>query len=1106
MKTINNKMLITFLLISFIIIPVYNSKSIIFPAADSQGNSYPLYPQAINRTGKIFSNITSISKYCYINRDQPGLNVQPSIYIPNYNISHAKMSFENITAVNYTRYIENDFSEFISSSRVEPTYIYQKFAVEISQYINNVSILIQDINNPTSFTDENSWEVAIVNCSNDGTPNTVENLGVLQKPHPIIYAAHWEVFDFKNSESGPIFLDTSKTNMTTEGSVNKYWFAFRIKLPPDDELSGGGPKFLYFNPDSEDIGEGDTFAISPDFYFDNYTVNDVERAQVTSGYLLAPQGTPESFKTIDEDRYTATDLNNLTIDIQFDLKNLKNSPFNYWELYLRALKPELINWWFEHYRYIFSFDFYFTLNISDSSHIKSANLSVYNFKAGLFQPKWIDLGLNIIRESEYSFYYSARDPEEKLFFLHVMDIGPLKNNTLRFKFEYITDGGANATASINQFKVEIGELDNLDTIQRYDPLIQEFFVPNDVNVINGTTIPFGNQTVDFLEFNDDDKYRAQALTSNISIEFTLNVLGDLDSSLWNIDFYDWIVSYPNPIIPQIHVRISSNVSKPDNLDFAVLELYKGNETFDFFDQNQNDKDWILISENRTLAHLDETTDLLPFDAGFTWILLQLLNESENNQVKFRLRYLSNSSSDYGFTVSINEFNVNFYIQNAISSDISSSLGLGINSNTLTASEIELQNFGVDVLDNGIGMGTWEADIDNADISHGFFEFNVISKWHSIRFDVNGTYEIFKIEPIIEFIEPPASQYMTGTRFISARVFEPGGKSLENVEIIFEVLNANNITLYETTAVTNDQGVATASLKFENTGSRFSVRATFAEEGMYTSAEIVSGYIKVVSEFILFMDTFMRYLPYIIAGLAAAITFVTVRHIRHSRQRRFWAGEAKILDDLLKIAYIMIIEKDSGVSIFDKQISLEGIDSDLISGFLQAISQFRTEIKKDAEKTPRGKGFEMDYYDFKIVITDGDYVRVALILDGIPSEKLKESQIAFTESFERRFEPNLKNFMGDITPFRAADDLIERFFNVTFVYPLQLGKHYGVVKLKGLEKDLVELAEEIQKERKFFFVSSLLNFGLAGRKASRDEIISIIISLKRKGLIMPAELQ
>ena len=132
---------------------------------------------------------------------------------------------------------------------------------------------------------------------------------------------------------------------------------------------------------------------------------------------------------------------------------------------------------------------------------------------------------------------------------------------------------------------------------------------------------------------------------------------------------------------------------------------------------------------------------------------------------------------------------------------------------------------------------------------------------------------------------------------------------------------------------------------------------------------------------------------------------------------------------------------------------------------------------------------MDYYDFKIVITDGEFVRVALILDGTPSEKLKESQIAFTQSFERRFEPHLKNFMGDITPFRASDDLIEKFFNVTFVYPLQLGKHYGVIKLKGLEKDLTELAEQIQKERSPAESGYYAHWDLLGRKHRMGQGVS-----------------
>ena len=43
---------------------------------------------------------------------------------------------------------------------------------------------IQDIVDEDYYSDENSWEVSIVNCSNDiiGTPNSEETLGTLKKP------------------------------------------------------------------------------------------------------------------------------------------------------------------------------------------------------------------------------------------------------------------------------------------------------------------------------------------------------------------------------------------------------------------------------------------------------------------------------------------------------------------------------------------------------------------------------------------------------------------------------------------------------------------------------------------------------------------------------------------------------------------------------------------------------------------------------------------------------------------------------------------------------------------------------------------------------------
>ena len=189
-----------------------------------------------DRNGKIFTNISVSNPNRYINRYQSDLDIQPNLFLQDWNITHANMIFTNLNAVNYTKDIETSTTEFIYSSIHGPIYFYQKFSVELSQYVNNVSVFIQDINNPTLFTDENSWEVAIVNCSNDnqGSPNTNNTLGQFKKPHPIVYAAHWEVFDFKNSDNGAIFLDVSQTNWTVEGGSTKYWFAMRIKIPPDD--------------------------------------------------------------------------------------------------------------------------------------------------------------------------------------------------------------------------------------------------------------------------------------------------------------------------------------------------------------------------------------------------------------------------------------------------------------------------------------------------------------------------------------------------------------------------------------------------------------------------------------------------------------------------------------------------------------------------------------------------------------------------------------------------------------------------------------------------------------------------------------------------------
>jgi hypothetical protein len=253
---------------------------------------------------------------------------------------------------------------------------------------------------------------------------------------------------------------------------------------------------------------------------------------------------------------------------------------------------------------------------------------------------------------------------------------------------------------------------------------------------------------------------------------------------------------------------------------------------------------------------------------------------------------------------------------------------------------------------------------------------------------------------------------------------------------------------------------------------------------------------------------MDYLPYILGILAALFAIVMVRRRRLNKLRDLWSQDALILDDLLKISYIMIIHKDAGVVIYNKRIGIEEIDQDLIGGFLHAISQFRKEFKKKKTGSSLQKGFEMDYYDFKIMITDGDYVRVAMVCEGKPSEFLKENQRKFTEEFEKHYGKHLRKFDGSMAPFRSTDSLIDKYFHTDLAYPLRLSEitQLDFDELDSLETALIEVAEEIQKDKKFFFISNLLSFGLAGRKESRNQIISTIISLQEKGIFKPVELE
>lgn len=1066
----------------------------------------------IDRDNKIFTNITESHKNCFINNKNPLRSEQPQLYLPNHHLSYARMNFENIRVLNYTKNIETEFSDSIKSSKNGSIYVYQKFSVKMSQYVNNVTILIQDVNNETYFSDENSWEVAIVNCLQDdlGTPNPNASLAIVQKPHPIKIYPEWVTFDFKNSPSGPVYLNISETKHTNESGIDKYWFAFRIKIPPEDTNNGGGPKFLYFNLDEggvNDIGEGDIFAKSPDFIFDNYTLNEVSQINVGNGNLIYGNETSLDYFKDQNELLVSDDSNEIKIDTNFNVKDLRNYPYSYKILYdnaslwwLAAIGwPLEINWLYDHYKYIFKMKISLALNISNPENVLNASLYGYNIYANFGFGKWekISQPINLTNQNSKLINYEIREPLEKLKFLSF--INSTDNNSMQLRFEYIANGSVNV--SIDKFTFEMGEIDSLPEIQKYDPLIEDLEYPSNITIENDTLDGEGNYELNKIINNDNDNLNIQADSDNLTINFHFNILNDFNEYFQDVNFYDWMVKYPYPYIPKMDVRISSNVSinNKSDLTHAILEIYKGEmDTGPFegaFDLLFPNKTWIPISDNKTYAIKNEKTIITELDPGLTWIFLQLLNESNNNLFKMRLRYIGNKSQNFeGFNVSIDEVGFKIYLQNLISSDITSKIGFGVDGYDVTPEYIGMLNNGNPVQNNGIQKGIWDSEIYDGIIDGGNYKFNITSIWPFIQFDVNGTYEIYKIKPNLELITSFKSEYMTGNQLFSVNVTGDNGTAISNLKIYFQLMDSNNKMVDQFQAITDENGIASVNLDLQEVGTGYSIRVQCAEEDFYTVSETYSNKFRVINGLTIFLDILLLLSPVFIAVIVAIVIFLVLRHKKIDRLRKEWEKDAQILEDLLKLSYIMIIHKEIGVAVYSQQISSEKLDPDLISGFLHAISSFKTEFKRK-NISHENRGFEMDYYDFHINLTDGKYVRIALISEAKPSQYIKKQQVEFTNEFEQRYEKIIQSFNGDTSVFDGADKLTEKYFNISLIYPLQINQNKEFKDLDRLEKHLLELAAEIQKEKDYFFFSDLLSFGLVGHDEPRNKVISSIIGLK-----------
>jgi hypothetical protein len=211
----------------------------------------------------------------------------------------------------------------------------------------------------------------------------------------------------------------------------------------------------------------------------------------------------------------------------------------------------------------------------------------------------------------------------------------------------------------------------------------------------------------------------------------------------------------------------------------------------------------------------------------------------------------------------------------------------------------------------------------------------------------------------------------------------------------------------------------------------------------------------------------------------------------------------IFDDAINLEHILVLYKGTGTCIFFKSYGSEQIDPELIGGFLSAVSSFGKEMKTQEALN------EISYGDKMLLLADGEYIRVALVLGKKASLILRRHLKEFINTFGKIFKDDLPNWRGQLNPFRKAGLIVDEILNTSIILPHQISSDFSSVKeLKNPHaRDVLKVAHSCceETERSFLFIATLLEETSERTNKDTAEIFIGIKELRDRKILIPIEI-
>lgn len=237
---------------------------------------------------------------------------------------------------------------------------------------------------------------------------------------------------------------------------------------------------------------------------------------------------------------------------------------------------------------------------------------------------------------------------------------------------------------------------------------------------------------------------------------------------------------------------------------------------------------------------------------------------------------------------------------------------------------------------------------------------------------------------------------------------------------------------------------------------------------------------------------------IVLGVVAfgLISYITLKRISAARRTKLEKFLSKC-SDISNINDVIVIDSKSGIDVYSQSFGGRKLDTSLISGFLQAISNFGTTISEAAKES---RTLTIEYKDSIVMQTDFVNLKLIVTLKEQPSSNFKFLMEDLAYDIFKHYGEEIDKFTGILKPFQNMKELIDKHLNTSFLSKLKIVENPRI-KLSSAEKEMVAKAKTFMKENNFDHFYSLY---LMPANACTPKDYQTIFSLIEKGIFNPIE--